>query len=146
MSFFHLVIWTLPPDYPRLPLAEPLTGPTPYAIPLPGVARRMEDCLGLQLYLRSFVPFIVPVYGPPLMSPPPPRPGENPLDALLHGQHELPEEAPNLGDTQGDRRPRAALNATRLLARARSPFFAVQLLARARPATRSAGHTPTWPR
>lgn len=46
MSFFHLVIWTLPPDYPRLPLAEPLTGPTPYAIPLPSVARRMEDCLG----------------------------------------------------------------------------------------------------
>ena len=42
-------------------------------------------------------------------------PRQHPFYALLCGPHETPEAATHLADTQGHRRPRAALKAARLL-------------------------------
>ena len=69
----------------------------------------------LQLYLGTCAPFVVPIFGNALMPAAPGRPGQNAFHALLGGQHEAPEEAPNLPDTQAHRSPRAALKAVKLL-------------------------------
>jgi len=42
-------------------------------------------------------------------------PGQHTLNALLCGEHEPPEEAPNLADTQRHTSPREVLKAVRLL-------------------------------
>ena len=42
-------------------------------------------------------------------------PGQNALNALLCGQYEAPEEAPNLPDAQRHTSPREALKAVKLL-------------------------------
>lgn len=69
----------------------------------------------LQLYLGTCAPFVVPIFGTTLMPAAPGRPGKNAFHALLRGQHEAPEEAPNLPDTQSHRSPRAALKGAKLL-------------------------------
>jgi hypothetical protein len=71
--------------------------------------------LVLQLYLGTRAPFVVPIFGTTLMPAAPGRPGQNAFPALLRGQHEAPEEAPNLPDTQSQRSPRAALKVAKLL-------------------------------
>ena len=84
----------------------------------------LAEILGLQLYLGTRAPFVVPIFGTTLMPAAPGRPGQNAFHALLRGQHEAPEEAPNLPDTQSQRSPRAALKAARLLgASCNSVFF-----------------------
>jgi len=50
-----------------------------------------------------------------LMPAAPCRPCQKAFHALLRGQHEPPEEAPNLPDTQSHRSPRAALKVAKLL-------------------------------
>src|SRR4030095_6888922 len=61
----------------------------------------IECVLGLvlQLYLGTRAPFVVPIFGHALMPAPPCRPCQNVFHALLGGQHEAPEEAPNLPPT-----------------------------------------------
>ena len=71
--------------------------------------------LVLQLYLGTRAPFVVPILGTTLMPAAPGRPGQNAFHALLRGQHEAPEEAPNLPDTQSHSSPRTALKAAKLL-------------------------------
>ena len=71
--------------------------------------------LVLQLYLWNRTSFVVPIFGDPLVPAAPRGPSENTLNALLCGQHETPEEATNLADTQRHTSPRAALKAVRLL-------------------------------
>src|SRR5215475_1201121 len=79
--------------------------------------------LVLQLYFWACTPFIVPILGDALMPAAPPRPGQNPFHGLLRGQHQTPEEAPNLADTQRHASPRVALNAAKLLGLAASCVF-----------------------
>ncbi len=57
----------------------------------------------------------MPIFGDPLVPAAPRRPGQNTLNALLCAQHETPEEATNLADTQRHTSPREALEAIRLL-------------------------------
>ena len=71
--------------------------------------------LVLQLYLGTRAPLVVPIFGNTLMPAAPGRPGQNAFHALLRGQHEAPEEAPNLPDTQSHRSPRVALKVAKLL-------------------------------
>ena len=77
--------------------------------------RVCKHALVLQLYLWNCTSLVVPILGNALMPAAPRRPCQNALHALLRGQHEAPEEASNLSDTQGYRNPRAALKAARLL-------------------------------
>ena len=70
--------------------------------------------LVLQLYLWNCTSLVVPIFGNALMPAAPRRPCQQALHALLRSQHEAPEEAPNLRDTQWHRSPRAALKAGRL--------------------------------
>lgn len=53
--------------------------------------------------------------GAGLMLASPVRPGEAIRCAVLHRQHQMPEQVANLGDTQPDASPRCALNAVNLL-------------------------------
>ena len=71
--------------------------------------------LVLQLYLWNRTPFVVPILGDALVPAAPHGPGQNTLHALLGGQHEAPEEAPNLTDAQRHPKPREALNPVRVL-------------------------------
>jgi hypothetical protein len=57
----------------------------------------------------------VPIFGDPLVPAAPYGPGQDTLHALLCGEHETPEEAPNLADTQRYTSPREVLKAVRLL-------------------------------
>ena len=74
--------------------------------------------LVLQLYFWNCTPFVVIILGHTLMPAAPRRPLENVANRLSYGQHETPQEAANLGDTQRYRSPREALNAVKLLGRA----------------------------
>ena len=65
--------------------------------------------------LMNCAPFVVPIFGDPLVPAAPRGPGQNTLHALLRGQHEAPEEATNLADAQRHPSPREALKAVRLL-------------------------------
>ena len=57
----------------------------------------------------------MPIFGAPLVPAVPCGPSQHTLNALLCGEHETPEEAPNLADTQRDTSPREVLKAVRLL-------------------------------
>jgi len=57
----------------------------------------------------------MPISGDPLVPAAPCGPRQDTLHTLLGGQHETPEEASNLRDTQRHRSPRVALKAARLL-------------------------------
>ena len=64
-----------------------------------------------------------PVADPVWIASADPEALRNALDALLCGQHEAPEEATNLTDTQWHRSPRVALKAARLLGTGWSSVF-----------------------
>jgi hypothetical protein len=55
------------------------------------------------------------VLGNRLMPPAPLRPRQDVVDGVRHGEHQTPQQPANLRDTQGNPRPRLALNAARLL-------------------------------
>ena len=57
----------------------------------------------------------MPIFGNALMPAAPCRPCQKAFRALLRGQHEAPEEAPNLPDTQSHSSHRAALKVAKLL-------------------------------
>ena len=56
----------------------------------------------------------MPILGDPLVPAAPYGPSQDTLRALLRGEHEAPEETPNLTDTQRHASPRDALKAVRL--------------------------------
>ena len=80
-------------------------------------------CLVLQLYFWTCSPFVVPVLGDALMPAAPRRPGQYPFHFLLRGQHQTPEETPNLADTQRHTSHRIALKAAKLLGLGDSHVF-----------------------
>src|SRR5215468_5900341 len=103
--------------------------------------------LVLQLYLGTRAPLVVPIFGNTLMPAAPGRPGQNAFHALLRGQHEAPEEAPNLPDTQSHRSPRVALKVAKLLGAGWGDIFLVPpALGAGQPVAPSIAHRPTSPR
>ena len=100
----------------------------------------------LQLYLGDCASFVVPILGDPLVPAPPDGPSENTLHTLLGGQHETPEEAANLADTQRHPSPREALKALRLPGVEPGVIFlTVAWLVRAPRGGSSTTHRPTGP-
>jgi len=51
------------------------------------------------LYFWACTPFVVPILSAALVPTTPRGPSQNPFDALLDGQDEVPEEMTNLADT-----------------------------------------------